>query len=930
MSACRYSACCRKEACICPPGPRGPAGPAGDINWGNSAYLYAGASAVTLTTADGFTDLGAGFWVSLTCVATSWRNVYREAQGVRVIIAQTGAAPLVLDGVVSFAVLTSGIAFITVNPALYDGTSFTPAVLPIAGNAAVGETIFTLANGFATGTLRNVAYGDAGDYVVDVLADTLNTPPGAAFIRASDYAIVGMAQYTVISGTSAYTGGVHGALLSAAVVWASQTPVSGTAPVTVVRFLPGPVTLPALRGTVALGQITATASPGVTVATVMPTRVVNPAISAFGAPAEGAIVYDTLMCKSDTAFSGTWSIGTQSLAFGTTDDPLGQQVTTTVVGVTNASFNVGYARDSAPFVDIRDYGSLQPLAMDPVHGYAELSTDYAASFRISGTTTLGNDPVHVASNIYVSALGLVAFETTDRPLDVTDVYAAAVAALAADPESGAGPSLYAAPFASADFLLPIDGSYDADAGLPGNALAVYTRLVDGNVLYIQWEGYAQSTSDPVKFQIALTLAPGADPVTDEPSDPTSGQVRFSYGVTSGSWAGKPWLTSTALTAHPNLEQSGGIQTIRVNSMPLIDDTLYFGLASYTNNLEMPRSTRSTARAVGPTLDARSKDGGGQGTIVVNVPGTQTGTYALARYYWPGQNLPVTVGKVNNTTVGKTGRNVNALPIALLATNASATDLVPVPVTVSTIIQGTSTPTPMLAGDVQTMLSSARAFGYPGTTSVIGTQTLRFTPAAGAVYSSALMTVPAVDVLQRNIASVTGGVEMGLLVENSLAIVQLAATNSTGLVTSFTNAADETAIIVWLINNVVYWVTRNGFGGNDINNGDAPWSATGVVPFTLTYVFPTPCTPVCLTREGSSCAPPIERINALVVGRPPRAGNEPANNPSPLGEDAILASVRVQVVDVQLAAMLQVTAIDTTHAYAITTTSTRALDRPYIE
>lgn len=927
--------CCLSTRCVCPPGPAGPQGPPGSLDWGVAAIAETRNAVVGIVSRDGSRELGSGFWVSGALIATAWLPLSRESRGVRVIVQLEAGPPLALDGVVSFAVPNWDIAYVTVNPWLYSGTAFTPKVLNVATDVAAGETVFTIANArtadvsnFNSGAVVEASFGHLG-YVAEVVVSVIPFPllPGAPVIRRSDYAIVGMLQYGSVN-----SAGVTGNLLAAANQWASET--SNPSPIVSARFLPGVVTIPVLRGTPALGvRVPSRArdilpSLGVPATALdiplpMVTEAVNPNTSPLGAPCTGAWVVDPVMTLDEDPFGnydGNW-------LFGTATDPTGQQVTYGDLTTGPIQWAAGFVRhtpSTTPFVDISATGT--KLNDDPAFNSATGVVDLSAiatdpispgSFRISAQPlAAGTCTPHTATTVLVSALGLVGFESAAFPLALVDMDPASLSLLF-DGSGFAGPSLYATPFGSSEFQLPgATPDYTLNAGDAGAGLAVYHELfstlsLDYHVL--QWTGFAQSTGDPVSFQLWL----GVDTTDPQSTSTTSGQVWFVYGTLPGTWAGAPWDASTRLTSDPVAETT---QVLRVVNMPVINEAIYFGNASFKSNVYQPATPASTAvpqankfSALTPVRDpdgALDADNKAQGTVAqANDGSPTTWQYALAKYTWPETYLRV--GKVQALDVGASDLNDLALVTALVRTRATATASNPYDATVSLISVGQGSATAMDQNAIQLFLASARWWGNSAGGSIVNTtsNTLTFTPSTvDNPYTSALLTVPLSGTQQPNLVSVTVdlSIPVATFPENGLVIVEIMSTNSTSANSQFAPSIYETCVVVWNEDGANYRVqTRAGYGGAVITTSVAtPIVGPAVtVSEVLTYGF---------------SANVVQRVNALVVGRPPRAGNQPAFDPT--SGDAILSPVAMALstsTPPVTAPLVDVLGVDGTRNYAIT-------------
>jgi hypothetical protein len=100
----------------------------------------------------------------------------------------------------------------------------------------------------------------------------------------------------------------------------------------------------------------------------------------------------------------------------------------------------------------------------------------------------------------------------------------------------------------------------------------------------------------------------------------------------------------------------------------------------------------------------------------------------------------------------------------------------------------------------------------------------------------------------------------------LFVLQLAQTNSTALTTQFADPAtgSPSCVVIWSNASGAWFMQyRNGYGGSPVG-GTAAITTPSAVPISLSYAL-------------SGVTP---RVNALVVGRPPVAGNAAAYDPIP--------------------------------------------------
>ena len=927
--------CFEGPKCLeCPPAP--PSLPC-DADWGVAVMAYIQTAVVGIATHDG-AALGRGFWVSSTVVATAWENVRRESLGVRVIVdTETGQA-VPIDGVVVFAVPLLNIGFIQVNPGLLVSAGYTPRVLPIENSTKAGtRVVTTIAPGsFATGFVSNASIGTYG-YIADVTTslyplNSYTTPAGnvgvagAPIIHAFTLSTVGMVQY--VSGYQ--VNGVCGRLLNAAMLWAAVT-----RPCVVQRlFAPGPATIPVLHDTVALGQLLPVNALGASrIPAPLVTRAVQPELLTFplGDTAYGAWVHPPVL--RDGEYSGT-AVYSGNLVFGVPSAPNAvTYVDVDLYGTTPlVSMDVGYTRANVigSFYDISTLtGS---VLLNDETGWNPLTLSIDITLQVAGKyIRVCTDPLtpattnQIATGVYVSALGFLLFKTPIFP--VGSLAPSNLVGIINTPYDSK--QLYAAPFASADFYNSVNMTTE---------MLVYFYLdTPSNSFIVQWSGITSNTGDPVSFQVRVTY--GTDPT--DLDDPVSGQVSFAYAVTKGSWSGSPWLTATTLTSDPSTER---IELIPVTSMPAPNDLIYFGNASYNSLLYMPTPNGNLA-IVCPSDDTVLAPVSRRvvlpdyrivrGTVAV-IRGDGAGVYAATAYAWPGWDTPFRVVKVNSIVIGSDGVDNGSLAAAVATLSPMATDTAPTPVAVYGSTVSTKAGTSLGTQGTQNLLLSAVVFGTGNPIApftVLTTTTIAFNPdtsTEAGLYQSLLLTLPAStptyygSALQNNFvtAKVTVTIPSSSLTLSGadpiLFIVQLAATNSTTLDTQFQDP-DSTELNSCLVvysrptaPNTYWYQLRAGYGG-----GSGTPQALTVVPIvgglqvtaTLTYSAPNA----------------IQRINALVIGRPPRAGNTPSYDDPPLSYVLVPGTVTVDPNVTTTAPMIS-GASDLGTSYVIT--SMHGVHRPY--
>ena len=875
----------------CVQGPQGPPGLPCDMDWGVVVMDYIRSAVVGIAVRDGDGDvLGRGFWVSNTLIATSWSLLDRERLGVRVIVDLSWGQSIPLDGVVVYAVPVLDIAFVLVNPALVVDRGYTPRVLTLESFTRAGTRVVTTCapGSFVTGFVSNASVGTYG-YISDVttsFAPHSQTLIGAPIIHAYTYSIVGMVQY--VRESDGVSGGVCSQWLAAAIGWAGQAPACA-----LYRHLAvGPLsqTLPTLRSGLALGAFLSTSSVDLKVCAPLVTEAVRPQLLSFplGDTAKGAWIYDPVLEHNDLCA------------------PYGTAITTPIedsfllLGPENAvtyadtipslrAIDVNYVREnrSGVFSSI-----LSPKITVNAEGYAAIPiSDIFIKASVDPCLLPANE--NIVTGVYVSALGFLVFETAGFPVNpAVDLTLDRLTEIIENPDVVYADSrhlLFAAPFACVDFR-------ERDA-LNNFALDVY---VDINAITktstVQWTSNPLlNTADPVSFQVEVRY----DTIPDTPS---AGEITFIYDVTSGAWANNTWLTATSLTSNPVTKRQ---EIIRVDAMPVPNDVIYFGVASQDATLYMPHTIPAstpdlTRTVVCPARRTATPDV--RGTIVtINVDGDRL--YAAAVYNWRHFDAPLRLTSVNTLPVGEVGvDNVVVSTTEVYQRHGSA-----------------------LGYETSALLTSAASFGSPSTTWTVLTTTsihVVIDPVDVSEYKSVLMTLPALGnndgtYYQKNFTAVAFSVRIPVLESgNLLFIMQLAATNSTALHTQF--AADgSTCLVVYQDGPGNYYYTyRNGYGGGGVSP----------TPLTITPVSGELTVSGVLTYSYAAPRDVTQRVNALIVGRPPRAGNSSFNDPVGSAATRTLVGGIVSINPVRtLAATMASVATTSDTQYAITTQS--GLSRP---
>lgn len=918
-SSSRTRSCYTVPPCVCPPGERGPPGPAGALNWGADVYRVARNAVVAIVLGDreltsdfSGVDFFAGFWVSPYTIATAWQPLSRESARVRVVVSRLDGPPISIDGVVTYAVPELNIALVTVNPNFYSGLGFEPLVLDISTDLSVGDDVFTItvenvigrrltATHFLKGTVTALSYAeDSHEYPTVTLLDygLFVAAPGSVLIKDTGYyaaltcghnvysacptgttsttTTAAAARYLKIVGMKNNTvGGPGGLLLQTVLAWAST---DLGASVLSAPYAMGSVTIPFLRQSLALGQLVNT------VYVPMVPETVNAETFDLGAVQNGSFVSDVTVANSVVT---PFTYGPTTLTYGTDGS----------VTTDSNALRVGklYLRSQTDaLVDISGSGTQLTLTND-AEGWG--SIPFTAPFRVSGTpigVSVTTD--NVAVDIYVSAIGFVTFTSDAFPTGLSLV-PDTLKNLIRDPVGQKSQTLYVAPFASTDFILPGPADYSVDPGAPDRALVVH-YLIQDETLTIQWSGYSQRTGDPVMFQVILSGGTGDDPATD----PASGQVRFGYLTMPGAWAGSVWLSAHQLTSNPDIANTVLVQLL---DTPLQQDFVYFGSASYDANaqiVERSAVTGSTLRtAVGP---ANSFDTTLHLTIVTENSSGVFG-YGLARYTRDADTR-IRVASVNSVKVADFNANQPSLLDVLVRVASGATSVSPSRVPVALLTNDIGTNVLATASQVLDMLRSYALLGSPPTVTLLPSNAgVSFAPNGSSIYTSAVFTVPAVSVstssstvLQPDIAEVTVQLTLtdDVIPNNTGLMVQLAYTDSRGL-TTITDTDSASCLIVY----------RNGTGGYEAQVRDG-YGGINVTTTPLTEPsYQTTLQVVASARE--------QRPNTIVIGRPPRARNSETYDPT---TPFTLGGGSVTITALRLQYYATVVQTDLTRSYAVTT------------
>jgi hypothetical protein len=922
--------CCRgvpqRALCApaCPPAPCTP-------DWTVSAFAASAPAIVAVASRFG-SVIGSGFWVTTSSILTSWSVVGREAQGVRVVIQLPSGVPMSLDGVVTYAIPGQGLALVSVNPDLYVG-SYTPLLLPIASRISVGQEVYSISstfadqdtNSFAVGHIRESSFTGVG-----TITDVQTTIPfypasaGAPVIRKSDGAVVSIVQYQIIyppssspilgyltyfygttAVSSSYSSGVSSTIVKAFLSQAGLAANSGAA-VTGTGYFPGAVTYPTLQDNYALGLFESAGEEGegfaYQAAVPLIAAGIQPQQLSVGAPSTGAIVYDPTVELVDDDH-----IGTGNLTLNENGAVYGNYT----------AMDVGYVRISTnAYTDIRGTESAFQLEMDAVTGKTTYEIPDGKVFIYASDSNGGNlvlaDIISPEGDPFIYGLTVTSFgvfgSTNTYLLDVLtflDIYV----------------SLHneICPFFSSDFVIPQDEQTSTlnyasiNVGTPGYPLSVWVKE-ETSQLTFQWDGYSLKTGDPVSFQAVVTIG--------NPDDSVVGQVRFNYGTMPGTWSGGKWLVGSNTTTNPNQEQLDyqKRQLINVVDQPRTGESIYFGRSSLQSSMQLPLaanaslSDRIKNRVAAPALlpdgtlpplainthypvvltplppPATEQTRVVSGTICQYDSETSTFSYNLVTYTWTA--TPIQITSIAGNTIGTVALNVPSLTDAIIATGkingTQAAPLTVAPVQALSLSNGQSFQ--LTAAQLLSMVQGNRSLGIPPTVNnapYSPTAKFDWTP-ANAYYTSTLLYAPVnsgtrsvPNILSAHIKVSFNPADLftsdgeGGLTPTKVIVVQLAATDSTSLLTQFGNDISMSCLVYYgdhtEINDddeIVYFFKyqyRSGYGGNIVSTSSASSSTAGTVTkFAMMWY----------TWAGTY----TQRPNVIVVGHPPRAGNSQLYSP----------------------------------------------------
>jgi hypothetical protein len=954
------AACCTTNTRACCPLPPTVATPC-LMDWTVAAYTAAAPGTVAIADTYG-NILGSGFWVNGYSVVTAWHVVGRESLGIRVVITVAGTVPTSLDGVLTFAIPGFDLALISVNPNLYP-PGYTPLVLAMSTNAATGQEVYSVSaalghdpNTFAVGYVREASYTDIGT-ITDVLTSIPHYPgsSGAAVIRKSDNTIIAMVQYDfsidvdtpiVVPGslganvlsipTPSYSGGVGAALVRAFMALAG-TATTGGASVTGAYYFPGAVTYPTLRDNFALGMQKAAGVVETTSVAYVPLMAAGVQVQALpvGSPAYGSLVYDPTV--TDIGDDG-WGTLMGDLAIGSNGK------LQLVSADFTAAFDAGYVRASVPYVSIIgapglvvtcnaevDYFNADTGFFD-FYAWANATYDGEGGaenfqFTISIESDGGNR--HDAINIKASASGWVTFDSVTAFASMTTP--AEMEPIIATPAESL--YLFGAPFASSDFIL-VDRipNYSQAPGLgvpgfgePGGPLRLSMLValaepgVPSGVVTFQWDGFSQTTLDPVSFQVVLTC-------TSSVPNVNSGQMQFNYGVLPGTWAGNPWLAASQLTSFPAYNLASPLpsstQMIQIVDQPRMGEAIYFGTAAFQQSAQLPLSVsvvgddtssrlkrvvapRRLPNGALPTVPVGSSSSSSTATVVGTFAACigSTFLYAILSYDWTPTVLRI--ASLNGSAVGYSNLNTPSLTDAIIATGSIfGTQLLPKLLSGVSVIETTpSAPLALTLAQRNAILSAPVNLG-PGASTVStaaylpATSKFDWTPSAGTYYASSLFYVQPTPNPREvfNYASVAftitfvGETLLNSGANNGLIVLQLAAADSTSLLTQFAEATSvsPTCVVIYCTGgsgNTYTMEYRNGYGGAVVGTPTTGSIAgTHSLDGTLTY-------------DTSDFT---QRPNVLVMGLPPRAGNDPSSSPYTSPKIGALVAATVQLKSVLVA------------------------------
>jgi hypothetical protein len=910
------------------------------MDWTVAAFEAAAPATVAIADADG-NILGSGFWVNGFSIVTAWHVVGRESLGIRVIITVAGTVPTSLDGVLTFAIPGLDLALVSVNPDLYP-PGFTPLVLGMSTACLTGQEVYSISaalghdpNSLAVGYIREASYTDIGT-ITDVLTSVPHYPgsSGAAVIRKADNAIVAMVQYDFAQNggalsvgpsvvpTPEYSGGVSANLIRAFMALAG-TASAGGAPVTGAYYFPGATTYPTLRDNFALGIMKPAAAGEAPPLAAVPLMAagVQPQLLPVGTPAYGSLVYSPDVTWTATSW-GTVDVEAETFNAGISGylditEPLLQ------------AFDAEYVRAPVPYVRAETLNGTfiycnTNAAFDATTGFFDLAAWAGEGFSNYKFTisTDSNSVYHYATNIIASASGWVSFNSSNAKfspvLSPTDVEP-----LIADP-SYPNTYLLSLPYASTDFILQsASPNYAINYGTPGGPLRLSMNiqgLTTTKIITFQWDGYSQTTLDPVSFQVALTVTSNALPQA------VSGQVQFNYGVLPGTWAGNPWLAANQLTSDPD---AGTVQLIEIVDQPRMNESIYFGTSTFQSTAQLVRSVPVPSaplsslqnRVVAPR---RLPSGALPNFTVTATFCTYDGTtfqYVILEYGW--EAIAQRIASLNGSPVGVTNLNTPSLTDAIVATGSIyGTQLAPKLLSAVSIVDtATAAPVALTLAQRNAILTAYVNLG-PGVSTLAtapylpATSKFLWTPSADYYASSLLYVQPTPNPREVfNYSSVVFQITFSYLDilrdgdNNGIIVLQLAAADSTSLLTQFADSSSPTCVLIYYVDDEVlgdsYVVEyRNGYGGSSISTTD-PQQLIGDITVNGVLAYNT--------------ASFTQRPNVLVVGRPPRAGNGPDFSPYS-SNPGVLVPFEVELGQTRVADMRSVVQAvpPSTTQYAVTT------------
>jgi hypothetical protein len=931
------SKCCPQPG-VCPPGPPGPPGPCGDLDWGVPAYKLGVNSAATVF-AEGDVA-GGGVFLTTTCVMTAFEGPLASSYGVLAAQSAIPGSPG-LDAVLAYVVHDLGLAFLTVNPALFSRTGLTvptPATFA-AALPAPGTDVFAIAPagpsnapGFVAGKVAYSPDGTAVGYATTVAIDVVGgvpPPPGTAWLDPVTGAVVAIQR----GDGSALSGVLANAT---AVSWANGANVLSQVD------LPGPSTVPQFRSSFALAQ-SVNAPNGEAVVPVFAPLVTAQIGAGLGEPVTTApLILPTVDVPAPLGASPVgawvWDLTTSELAWPLTGEgPTAGTFAPTIgstfglnfapsTGATTAAFNFLHLANPDSFDDISGTGiDVSTNWTNDSVGYYQLTPDenFYVSKSVSGGVQVGMS----CSRMFISALGLVAFTTAEysltSPATILDPLTS-LKQLAADPnlyDPDVYPSLYAAPFFSSDFALPAATSdYSINPGEPGGPLQVYV-LDDNtaNTITVQWQGFSQS-GYPVQFQLFLQYGSGSA------DDTLNGQVTFIYGPNHAMRScadAKPWVTATRMTASPTeypLSSAAGPDTIQYRQpqvlrefqLPLANELIYFGAHSYFATLGLAVKPTTTFAAAYPMyVDLL----GGLLTTPTGTLVTNELDYCLLQYDWVPER--VRVAAVKNLTIGTSSLNSpDLIDTIVKVTPVNTTAAAPYSVPVNIIVDSQQTPISLNASALTAFLQNVSYLGaVDPDTFTTTSSSLTFQAASTSLYSAAAIQLPPsvnpatsyTPFIQPDLASVSFTVSFAtadMSDETTVLVIQLASYRSRQLVTEFATDDDDPPVNTTCL--AIYYDGADYVG--QLTSGIAGGS---FVPVTVTVTGPTASATVTLTYTDTN---PYERPNALVIGVAPTSSFSVFYS----GYTGITGPVTVTFSGVQSTLWSQVSILDTDRSYAVTT------------